>query len=239
MKNILTNNDKEDLSKLLKVKFIKNIKNRNKESLSQSLLNHTSKNIKLLSKEDKNKMTKINKSIDNKIINKSNNKISQTFKYLPKRLLKINSNDNYSISNNIILSPILTYKSKINSNQKYHKILKQILYSPKQDFSIIKNVNEMKFRNEHILKFGNYANIFNSFKNNLELISNINKNYYLELLEKILKSLYNQSDLIFNFLCCLDKKEEKDIKIDINNLTQKLLSITEEHNNYLINSLIY
>ena len=257
MNNKLSNIEKENLGKLLKVRLIRNLKNIDNKSFSQSLANISSQNISKFPNTSTNTdiINKVIKSYDNQEPKKINKNNSLSFKYLPKRLIKNKDNNtpHQILSHSMLLSPIITtHNSKINfeQNEKKHKIIKKILLSSKINFSSfedfgeitnLKNVKNMKLRNEYNFKFGNIINNFKKFKKSSDLISHMNKNNYLEYNEKILEFFYNQSDLIFNSLFNLEQEGEKNIKMEINNFTKNLLITTEElnrHINKLINLLL-
>ena len=243
-KSDLTNIEKDYLSQLLKVKLIRNIRNikyDDNKSFSQSIINSSSQNLGNSPKSFNNIIiNKVINSYDNKEeqkkSNKNTNNFCHSFKYLPKRLIKNKLNDasHQILSHSMLLSPILTHTKNINLEERNNNI-KNILSSPRNNINFPLNLNfdDAKFRNEHISKFWKILNVFKNFKNNAELISNFNKNSYLQYYEKLLNCIYNQTDIFFNSSYNLEKDTQSKMTFEFKSLINKIISNIEEYNNYL------
>ena len=227
--------EKEKLNDLLKIKLVKYKRHINSKSFQKNISNLTNS----ISKDVKTKMQRTNYLSINKLINsynnkikknlKTNNNLSITSKYLPKRLINMSKAHN-------ILSPMTTRNVKLNLNEKNQKALKRIFSDIEYDIITFKNeeeIDDSKFRNEHLLKFSDIMHNFNNFKKNVDIINELSKEYYKEYFDKVLNSLKTISDLLFNSYYNLLKTESKKIKLEFHSFTKKLISINEEHNLYI------
>ena len=241
MFNKLPRDERENLKKLLEIKLLKSIKSNNNKSKNV----HVSYQNKIEGPDHKIDIklkTKNLSSLDCKEPKNINQNI--TLKYVPKRLAKLkeNNSSNSILSQSVLLSPIARtarigverYKQKTTKNI----ILTRFDFSQLSDKHGILNFNNVKFRNEHMIKYGIIKENFENLKNRKDIISQNNRNAYMYYYEHILKNIQNQTDIIFNSLFFLGSEEEKNIKNEINYIIQRLVLNTEEHN-INVNKLIY